>query len=97
MLSAIISQSGLLAGIEREDEKAARDRKENLEQLVAAAAEYESTTEQASLGDFIDRVSLLGVGDGEAVASICCRSPRRGWRCASASPRRSTSSRRRWT
>jgi DNA helicase-2/ATP-dependent DNA helicase PcrA len=62
-LRAILQESGLVAAFEAEGEAAARERRENLDQLVASALEYEAGERQPTLAAFLDRVSLLTDAD----------------------------------
>jgi DNA helicase-2/ATP-dependent DNA helicase PcrA len=62
-LRAILLEAGLLAALEAEGEAAARERRENLDQLVASALEYEQGERAPSLAGFLDRVSLLTDAD----------------------------------
>jgi ATP-dependent DNA helicase UvrD/PcrA len=62
-LQMVLDTSGLLATIEAEGESAARDRKENLDQLVSSAVEYEQREEAPSLSGFLDAVRLLTDAD----------------------------------
>ena len=59
LIRAALDTAGLLAELEREGEGVARERKENLDQLVAAAAEYEAREASATLDGFLDGVGLL--------------------------------------
>ena len=61
LIRLAIAETGLVAEIEREGQAVARERKENLDQLVAAAAEYEAREAAPSLAAFLDGVSLLGL------------------------------------
>ena len=70
-ISLVLQKSGILQGIEREGEAAARDRKENLDQLVSAAVEYESREDAPTLEGFIDSVSLLSDIDSVAGLAPC--------------------------
>jgi ATP-dependent DNA helicase UvrD/PcrA len=62
-LRMVLESSGLLGAIEAEGAAAARDRRENLDQLVASAVEYEQREEAPSLSGFLDAVSLLTDAD----------------------------------
>ncbi|HXV59373.1 MAG TPA: UvrD-helicase domain-containing protein [Vicinamibacteria bacterium] len=70
-LRRIVTESGLLALVEGEGQKSAVERKDNLEQLVAAAAEYEASETVPSLEGFLDRVSLLTDADTESAPARC--------------------------
>ncbi len=70
-LSAVFQESGLLASLQTEGEAAARDRRENLDQLVASALEYEAGEREPSLPAFLDRVSLLTDADTLETPAPC--------------------------
>jgi DNA helicase-2/ATP-dependent DNA helicase PcrA len=70
-LRAILQDAGLLAAIEAEGEAAARERRENLDQLVASALEYEEGEREPSLAAFLDRVSLLTDADTLETPAPC--------------------------
>ena len=57
VLSNVIDESGIVPELLREGDTA-RERRENLEQLVAAAAEYEAQS-TANLAGFLDSISLV--------------------------------------
>ena len=69
VLRRMFSETGLVKEFEREGEAAARERKENLDQLVAAATEYEAGP-SPTLAGFLDSVSLLT--DIDTVGSTPC-------------------------
>lgn len=62
-LRMVLEASGLLAALAAEGEPSARDRKENLDQLVASAAEYEQQERAPTLAGFLDAASLLTDAD----------------------------------
>jgi DNA helicase-2/ATP-dependent DNA helicase PcrA len=62
-LGELLRESGLLTALEAEGEAAARERRENLDQLVASALEYEESDRDPSIAGFLDRVSLLTDAD----------------------------------
>ena len=70
-LKAILEESGLLASLLAEGETAARERRENLDQLVASALEYEDGEREPSLPGFLDRVSLLTDADTLQTPAPC--------------------------
>ena len=70
-LKAILEESGLLASLLSEGETAARERRENLDQLVASALEYEEGEREPSLTGFLDRVSLLTDADTLETPAPC--------------------------
>jgi DNA helicase-2/ATP-dependent DNA helicase PcrA len=63
LLKRALAMSGLLDAIQREGPTAARERGDNLDQLTAAAAEYESREDRPSVAGFLDGVSLLSDAD----------------------------------
>lgn len=69
VLRGVLSKTGLVEELEREGEAQARERKENLEQLLAAAAEYELGS-SPSLAGFLDSVGLLT--DVDTIDSAPC-------------------------
>ena len=69
VLRRVFSETGLVKEFEREGEAVARERKENLDQLVAAAMEYEAGP-SPTLAGFLDSVSLLT--DMDAVGPTPC-------------------------
>ena len=69
VLHRVFAETGLVKEFEREGEPAARERNENLDQLVAAATEYE-TGPSPTLAGFLDSVSLLT--DIDTVGSTPC-------------------------
>jgi DNA helicase-2/ATP-dependent DNA helicase PcrA len=70
-LKAILEESGLLASLLAEGETAARERRENLDQLVASALEYEDGEREPSPPGFLDRVSLLTDADTLETPAPC--------------------------
>ena len=70
VMRLVLEKSGLLEDFEREGEATARERRENVEQLVAAAVELESR-ERADLASFLDSVSLLGAVDAPSGPAPC--------------------------
>jgi DNA helicase II / ATP-dependent DNA helicase PcrA len=70
-LKAILEESGLLASLLTEGETAARERRENLDQLVASALEYEEGEKEPSLAGYLDRVSLLTDADTLETPAPC--------------------------
>jgi DNA helicase-2/ATP-dependent DNA helicase PcrA len=70
-LKAILEGSGLFASLLSEGETAARERRENLDQLVASALEYEEGATEPSLPGFLDRVSLLTDADTLETPAPC--------------------------
>ena len=70
-LKTVLEESGLLASLQAEGETAARERRENLDQLVASALEYEEGQREPSLPGFLDRVSLLTDADTLETPAPC--------------------------
>ena len=52
--------------LREENTEEATERTENLMELVSAARDYESRDAEASLGGFVDRLSLLSEADEES-------------------------------
>jgi len=65
-IGKMLDQSGYLQDLRDERSEEAEGRVENLAELVSAAREYESRETDASLGGFVDRLSLLSDADEEA-------------------------------
>ena len=65
-LGTILDRSGYLQDLRAERSEEAEARIENLAGLVSAAREYETREPDASLGGFVDRLSLLSDADEEA-------------------------------
>jgi len=68
VLGMVLDRSGYLQDLHDERSEEAQGRLENLAELVSAAREYESRTPDASLGGFVDQLSLLSDVDEEAGA-----------------------------
>jgi DNA helicase-2/ATP-dependent DNA helicase PcrA len=62
-ISLVLERSGYLRNLREEHSEEAEARVENLLELVSAAREYESRDPEASLGGFVDRLSLLSEAD----------------------------------
>jgi DNA helicase-2/ATP-dependent DNA helicase PcrA len=62
-LAMVLDRSGYLQDLRDEKTEEAEARLENLQELVSAAREYESREDDASLGGFVDRLSLLSEAD----------------------------------
>jgi len=67
-VAKMLDQSGYLQDLREEKSEEAEGRLENLNELVSAAREYETREADASLGGFVDRLSLLSETDEEAGA-----------------------------
>jgi DNA helicase-2/ATP-dependent DNA helicase PcrA len=65
-IGKMLDQSGYLKDLRDENSEDANDRIENLMELVSAARDYESHDPEASLGGFVDRLSLLSETDEES-------------------------------
>jgi DNA helicase II / ATP-dependent DNA helicase PcrA len=65
-IGKMLDQSGYLNDLRDENSEDANDRIENLMELVSAARDYESHDAEASLGGFVDRLSLLSETDEES-------------------------------
>ena len=65
-IALVLEQSGYLADLRGERSEEADARIENLAELVSAAREYESRDAEASLGGFVDTLSLLADVDEES-------------------------------
>ena len=65
-IGKMLDQSGYLADLREENSEEANERIENLMELVSAAREYEVREPEASLGGFVDRLSLLSEADEES-------------------------------
>ena len=62
-LGLVLDRTGYLKDLRDERSEDAEGRIENLMELVSAATEYESREADASLGGFVDRLSLLSEAD----------------------------------
>jgi ATP-dependent DNA helicase UvrD/PcrA len=65
-IGKMLNESGYLEDLRGENSEEANDRIENLMELVSAARDYESRDPEASLGGFVDRLSLLSEADEES-------------------------------
>ena len=66
VLGKMLDQTGYLKALREEDTEEANERIENLMELVSAARDYEGREADASLGGFVDRLSLLSEADEES-------------------------------
>jgi DNA helicase-2/ATP-dependent DNA helicase PcrA len=71
LVARTLKQTGLRAPLEAEGSAEAEARLENLDQLVAAAAEHEHQTPGASLESFLDNASLLSDLDAVKADAPC--------------------------
>jgi DNA helicase-2/ATP-dependent DNA helicase PcrA len=65
-IGKMLDQTGYLKDLREENSEEANERIENLMELVSAAREYETRDAEASLGGFVDRLSLLSEADEES-------------------------------
>ena len=65
-IGKMLDQSGYLNDLRDENTEDANERIENLMELVSAARDYESHDAEATLGGFVDRLSLLSEVDEES-------------------------------
>jgi len=65
-IGKMLDRSGYLNDLREENAEEANERNENLMELVSAARDYESREQEASLGGFVDRLSLLSEADEES-------------------------------
>jgi DNA helicase-2/ATP-dependent DNA helicase PcrA len=65
-LGKMLDQTGYLNDLREENTEEANERIENLMELVSAAREYETREPDASIGGFVDRLSLLSEADEES-------------------------------
>ncbi len=65
-MGKMLDQTGYLQALRDENSEEANERIENLMELVSAAREYETREPEASLGGFVDRLSLLSEADEES-------------------------------
>jgi DNA helicase II / ATP-dependent DNA helicase PcrA len=65
-IGKMLDRTGYLNDLREEHSEEADERIENLMELVSAAREYETREPDASLGGFVDRLSLLSEADEES-------------------------------
>jgi DNA helicase-2/ATP-dependent DNA helicase PcrA len=65
-IGKMLDQSGYLNDLRDENSEEANERIENLMELASAAKEYETREAEASVGGFVDRLSLLSEADEES-------------------------------
>jgi DNA helicase-2/ATP-dependent DNA helicase PcrA len=63
VLEAVLTKSGYLAELEQSEDPQDETRVENLGELVAVAREFAEEIEDATLGDFLERVALVADSD----------------------------------
>jgi DNA helicase II / ATP-dependent DNA helicase PcrA len=66
VIGKMLDRTGYLNDLREENSEEANERIENLMELVSAAREYETREPEASLGGFVDRLSLLSEADEES-------------------------------
>jgi DNA helicase-2/ATP-dependent DNA helicase PcrA len=66
VLGKVLDQTGYLNSLREDNTEEANERIENLMELVSAARDYEAREAEASLGGFVDRLSLLSEADEES-------------------------------
>ncbi len=66
LIGKMLDRTGYLTDLRDENSEEANERIENLMELVSAAREYETREPDASLGGFVDRLSLLSEADEES-------------------------------
>jgi DNA helicase II / ATP-dependent DNA helicase PcrA len=66
VIGKMLDQTGYLKSLRDENSEEANERIENLMELVSAARDYESRDAEASVGGFVDRLSLLSEADEES-------------------------------
>ena len=66
VIGKMLDQTGYLKSLRDENSEEANERIENLMELVSAARDYETREPEASLGGFVDRLSLLSEADEES-------------------------------
>jgi DNA helicase-2/ATP-dependent DNA helicase PcrA len=65
-MGKMLDRTGYIQSLRDENSEEANERIENLMELVSAAREYETREQEASLGGFVDRLSLLSEADEES-------------------------------
>ena len=65
-IGKMLDRTGYLQDLRDENSEEANERIENLMELVSAAREYETREVEASLGGFVDRLSLLSEAEEES-------------------------------
>jgi DNA helicase-2/ATP-dependent DNA helicase PcrA len=65
-MGKMLDQTGYLKDLRDENTEEASERIDNLMELVSAAREYEMRDPEASIGGFVDRLSLLSEADEES-------------------------------
>jgi DNA helicase-2/ATP-dependent DNA helicase PcrA len=65
-IGKMLDRSGYLNDLREENSEEANERIENLMELVSAARDYEGRDPEASIGGYVDRLSLLSEADEES-------------------------------
>jgi len=65
-IGKMLDQTGYLKDLRDDNSEESNERIENLMELVSAAREYETRDAEATLGGFVDRLSLLSEADEES-------------------------------
>ena len=63
VLEAVLEETGYLAELQKSTDPQDETRVENLRELVAVAREFEASTPEGSLADFLERVALVADAD----------------------------------
>ena len=63
LIGKLLDQSGYLEALRKENTEEAESRIQNLAEFVSSAREYEEREPEASIGGFVDRLSLLSEAD----------------------------------
>ncbi|HVS31334.1 MAG TPA: UvrD-helicase domain-containing protein, partial [Thermoanaerobaculia bacterium] len=66
LIGKMLDRTGYLKDLRDQESEEANERIENLMELVSSAAEYEAREPEASIGGFVDRLSLLSETDEES-------------------------------
>ena len=66
IIGKMLDRTGYLTDLREENSEEANERIENLMELVSAARDYETREPDASIGGFVDRLSLLSEADEES-------------------------------
>ncbi len=69
LIGKMLDQSGYLKALREENSEEAESRIQNLAEFVSSAREYEEREPDASIGGFVDRLSLLSEADESQGAS----------------------------
>lgn len=59
LVTRVMNESGYMAMLEMENSVESRTRIENLNEFLSAVTEYEKSTEESSLGEFLENVALV--------------------------------------